>query len=93
MLSDATKANMKDRLAKNGSTFIALHAIEEMAELFQAILKNVNHGKDNRAELLDELADVKLHIHFLHLIYGFTDEEVDDYINAKTMELNERLAQ
>ena len=34
--------------------------VEEMSELMKEILKNVNRGKDNLAEIIEETADVEI---------------------------------
>jgi hypothetical protein len=46
-----------------------LQAIEEMAELTKALLKNVNRGKDNLDDIADEMADVWIMMLQLEKIY------------------------
>ena len=92
MLSNETKLDMQRTLKEKGEKYIVLHAVEELAELAKVLLKNVNRGKDNRDKIIDEMSDVKFRIEYLKIIYGVTDDELDDCINKKTIKLNGRIS-
>ena len=47
-----------------------LMVLEEMSELQKEILKNVNRGKENIDEIIDETADVEIMLEQLKYIYG-----------------------
>lgn len=65
----------------------ALVAVEELSELQKEILKNVNRGEDNLDHIKEELVDVIIMIKQLVLIYGFTDEDLDEIMNFKLKRL------
>lgn len=48
--------------------------IEEMAELQIELLKNMNRGKDNIDEIIDECADVEVVLNYVKLHYNIKDE-------------------
>ena len=64
-----------------------LVAVEELSELQKEILKNVNRGKDNLDHIKEELVDVIIMIKQLVLIYGFTDEDLNEVMNFKLKRL------
>ncbi len=51
-----------------------LQCLEEMAELQKEIIKNMNRGKDNLKELIDEITDVEIMVDQLKLIYNVENE-------------------
>ncbi|WKX02295.1 hypothetical protein [Candidatus Mycoplasma mahonii] len=53
-----------------------LQTIEELAELIQALLKNINRGKDNIKDIISEMADVIIMLEQLQLIYKIDDESL-----------------
>lgn len=56
--------------------------VEEMSELMKEILKNVNRGKDNLAEIIEETADVEIMLEQLKENYQIADE-VEAYKSEK----------
>ena len=48
--------------------------VEEMSELMKEILKNVNRGKDNLAEIIEETADVEIMLEQLKENYQIADK-------------------
>ena len=56
--------------------------MEECAELIQAISK-MKRGKDYRDNLSEEIADVFIAINQLRVIYGITDDEINNWILKK----------
>lgn len=67
-----------------------LQAVEEMSELTKEIIKNINRGKNNLAELVEETADVEIMLEQLKICYGIP-EQVADYKAGKLEKLNHRL--
>lgn len=62
-------------------------AIEEMAELMQALLRMRRPGRGKLCDVLDEMADVQIMLDQLRIIYGQThDAEM-----AKLVRLQERV--
>lgn len=67
-----------------------LQVIEEMSELAKEILKNVNRGKENVAEIIEETADVEIMLEQLKVCYGIT-EQVEKYKAEKLTKIEKRL--
>lgn len=64
--------------------------VEEMSELMKEILKNVNRGKDNLAEIIEETADVEIMLEQLKENYQIADE-VEAYKSEKIKLIEHRL--
>lgn len=62
-----------------------LMAVEEMSELTKEMCKNLR-GKDNKAQLAEEIADVTIMLEQLRLIFG-VNEEVNDWMDRKLLRL------
>lgn len=67
-----------------------LQVIEEMSELTKEILKNVNRGKDNISEIIEETADVEIMLEQLKCCYNIK-QEVEDYKKQKLLKIAKRL--
>ena len=67
-----------------------LQVIEEMSELIKEILKNVNRGKDNISEIIEETADVEIMLEHLKCCYNIK-QEVEDYKKQKLLKIAKRL--
>ena len=67
-----------------------LQVIEEMSELTKEILKNVNRGKDNIDELIEETADVEIMLEQLKCCYDIKDK-VESYKAKKLKKIEKRL--
>lgn len=65
-------------------------AIEEMAELIQAICKSFR-GADNLDNIIEEIADVEIMLAQLKLIYGIEQYKVDMHKSLKLFRLTQRL--
>ena len=65
-------------------------AIEEMAELTKEICKDFR-GKGNREHILEEIADVKITLSQLLIMYDIKVWELNDVIVSKLTRLEERL--
>lgn len=67
-----------------------LQVIEEMSELIKEILKNVNRGKDNVSEIIEETADVEIMLEQLKCCYNI-NTQVADYKKQKLLKIAKRL--
>lgn len=67
-----------------------LLVIEEMSELSKEIIKNVR-GKDNRHEIVEEMADVLNMFDQMLSIYSISEEELDNARITKVIRLTERI--
>lgn len=67
-----------------------LQVIEEMSELIKEILKNVNRGKDNISDIIEETADVEIMLEQLKCCYNIK-QEVEDYKKQKLLKIAKRL--
>lgn len=57
-------------------------AIEEMAELTQALVKDIR-GQGDYDNIVEEIADVSLMLDQLKVIFGISDEELSDVMKYK----------
>lgn len=64
--------------------------VEEMSELMKEILKNVNRGKDNLAEIIEKTADVEIMLEQLKENYQIADK-VEAYKSEKIKLIERRL--
>ena len=64
--------------------------MEECAELIQAVSK-MKRGKDNRDNLIEEVADVMICIEILKQVYGISDNEIQNYVCQKQNRSIERM--
>lgn len=67
-----------------------LQVIEEMSEFIKEILKNVNRGKDNISDIIEETADVEIMLEQLKCCYNIK-QEVEDYKKQKLLKIAKRL--
>ena len=68
-----------------------LMVLEEMSELQKEILKNINRGKENLNELIDETTDVEIVLTQFKLMYGI-EEAVKNHRAEKLEKIEERLS-
>jgi len=79
------KTNKKlqaDVIEEFGGDIQSTICMEECSELIQAISK-MKRGKDYRDNLSEEIADVIIAITQLRIIYGITDNEINNWILKK----------
>ena len=57
-------------------------ALEEMAELQKEILKEKD-GKGDIRHIIEELADVNVVLQQIQLVYGITDEQIEQVVQEK----------
>lgn len=65
-----------------GSDLQTVVCMEECAELIQAVSK-MKRGKDNRNNLIEEMADVMICMEILKQVYGISDSEIQNYVCNK----------
>lgn len=65
-----------------GSDLQTVVCMEECSELIQAISK-MKRGKDNRDNLIEEMADVMICMDILKQVYGVSDNEIQNYVCKK----------
>lgn len=84
-------------IAMNGSVNQSIIAMEELAELQQAISKSIRSMNgdpfvkyDTRQQLITEMADVLICLNQLKMIYDISDEEIDSMMELKERRTQER---
>lgn len=73
----------------NGEYAQEIKAIEEMAELTQALSKPLCGNKPNVDNICEEIADVKIMVEQLELIYKGQKDRIDSYRNLKLNRIKE----
>ena len=81
---------LKRALHTWGEQVQMMMVVEEMSELMKEILKNVNRGKDNLAEIIEETADVEIMLEQLKENYQIADK-VEAYKSEKIKLIERRL--
>lgn len=70
----------------------AMVAMEEFAELIQAISKSIRYGsEENKEHLREELADAYICMHEMQLIFGITDAQINRMIAIKQLRTETQL--
>ena len=84
-------SNIVDKSIEHyGSDLQAVVFMEECSELIQAISK-MKRGKDNRDNLIEEMADVMICMDILKQVYGVSDNEIQNYVCQKQDRCVERM--
>ena len=81
---------VKKSIEHYGADLQTVVCMEECAELIQAISK-MKRGKDNRNNLIEEIADVMICIEILKQVYGISDNEIQNYVCQKQNRSIERM--
>lgn len=81
-------------IATFGGVFQSMIAMEECAELVQAISKCIRkpHDEEARKHLVEEMADVLICLQQLKRIYDVSDLELDFWTASKLGRLERRLS-
>lgn len=66
-------------------------AVEEFSELIKEICKN-KRGRDNRDNIIEEMADCYIMLQQLEIIFGISLGEIIAVMDEKTARLENRLA-
>jgi NTP pyrophosphatase (non-canonical NTP hydrolase) len=96
IIHQVREETFRKSIEKYGSEAQIDMAIEEMSELTKALLKFRRFGWSENASdylenVIEEIADVKIMLRQLEMIYD-TDDDVEDWIDRKVMRQIERLA-
>lgn len=84
-------SNIVDKSIEHyGSDLQTFVCMEECSELIQAISK-MKRGKDNRDNLIEEMADVMICMDILKQVYGVSDNEIQNYVCQKQDRCVERM--
>lgn len=75
----------RESIEKYGKTMQSIVCMEECSELIQAISKRLRGKSDANDNLAEEMADVTICLHLLKEMYGITDEQLDEWIDRKTI--------
>lgn len=81
---------VKKSIEHYGADLQTVVCMEECAELIQAISK-MKRGKDNRDNLIEEIADVMICMEILKQVYGISDNEIQNYVCQKQNRSIERM--
>ena len=86
-------AVLEENIKEHGIVEETVIAIEECAELIQAISKVKRYGfvgeyKDN---LIEEIADVSIVIREIMMMFGIADDDLENAIYAKVQRLKNRM--
>ena len=76
------KQLQKDTIDTFGKNIQSTICMEECAELIQAISK-MKRGKDQRENLIEEMADVYIILEQLQCMYNVPDNKLLEWINKK----------
>lgn len=76
---------MKHIIAARGTETMSVIAMEEPAELIQAVSKILRYGltDEHRASLAEEMADVRIVLGELSLMYGIGNDEIGRIMDRK----------
>lgn len=85
---------MEHIVNSRGAKIMSVIAMEEPAELIQAISKVLRYGCDgeHRDSLAEEMADVRIILGELSIMYGIRDEEIEHIMERKLQREMTRIA-
>ena len=76
------KEQLKEIINHYGADHQKDKLFEEMAELQKAVCKEKD-GKGNIQHIAEELADVNIMLQQMQIIYGITDEQIEQVVQEK----------
>lgn len=85
MNDDKQHAVWHESIEKYGKETQSIVCMEECSELIQAVSKCLRGKPDATDNLAEEMADVTICLHLLQEMYGITDEQLDEWIDRKTI--------
>lgn len=85
--------NYKDLIEFYGKEAQARQAMEECAELIQAINKRLRYPDNDKAldGLYEEIADVEIMIDQLRIMFDLDEKKLDEWVKKKTKRVFDRL--
>lgn len=78
-------------IEKYGKNKQVMQTLEEMSELSKELLKNINRDKENRTDIILEMADVDIMLMQLCLIYNVSEDEMLGAIEYKMEKVKKNL--
>ena len=86
-------AVLEENIKEHGIVEETVIAMEECAELIQAISKVKRYGfvGEYRDNLIEEIADVSIVIHEIMMMFGIADDDLENAIYAKVQRLKHRM--
>lgn len=77
-------------IKKYGVAMQTVVAIEEMSELTKELTKALR-GKENIEGIVEELADVYIMLNQVQMMFGISDDRVQEMMNLKIQRLDRRI--
>ena len=93
MNDDKQHAVWRESIRKYGKEAQSIVCMEECSELIQAISKRLRGKPDATDNLAEEMADVTICLKLLQIMYDITDDELDEWVERKTMRQKQRMEQ
>lgn len=97
LIVDSMRDGQVDRravwLERFGRDKQSIVCMEECAELIQAVSKRLRGRPDPEHNLAEEMADVTICLKLLQIMYDITDDELDEWVERKTMRQKQRMEQ
>ena len=86
-------AVLEENIRENGVVLETVIAMEELAELIQAISKVKRYGFGGKYQdnLIEEIADVSIVIREIMMIFGISDGDINEVIDSKIQRIKKRL--
>ena len=84
---------LEENIKEHGVAFETVIAMEECAELIQAISKVKRYGfvGEYRDNLIEEIADVSIVIREIMMIFGISVGDINEVIDSKIQRIKSRL--
>ena len=84
---------LEENIKEHGVVLETVIAMEECAELIQAISKVKRYGfvGEYRDNLIEEIADVSIVIREIMMIFGHSVGDINEVIDSKIQRINSRL--
>ena len=86
-------AVLEENIKEHGVAFETVIAMEECAELIQAISKVKRYGfvGEYRDNLIEEIADVNIVVLELMMIFDISNDDIAEFIDSKIQRIKKRL--
>lgn len=90
MIKEVDRIIIKTNIEIYGTAILKTFAVEECSELIKELSKE-NRGAGDYTLILEELADVYYTLSMLKEAYGFSDNSINEVIDAKMKIAKEKL--
>ena len=81
---------LEKAISTYGRTSQTIMAMEEMAELIQALSKDLR-GFSKKENIIEEIADVNIMLKQIMVIHNISDREIENEMDFKITRLNNRI--